>query len=103
VEILFGLFVWQAFMAALALLVHLWCNCALKDPAQATGLVWCAWAIAVGAAVGAAPILALASLLSLVETLLVLALPLCVGAVLVSVLRDRPKFAVKHPGDERAV
>lgn len=90
-------------MAALTLLVHLWRKRALKDPAQATGLVWSAWAIAIGAAVGTAPIIALVSLLSLVETLLALAVPLCVGAVLVSVLRDRPKFAVKHPGDERAV
>jgi hypothetical protein len=103
VEVLFGLFVWQAFMAGLALLVHLWRKRALKDPAQAPGLVWSACAIAIGAVVGAVPILALASLLTPLEALLVSALPLCVGAVLVSVLKDRPRFAVKDPGGKRAV
>lgn len=102
-ETLFGLFIWQALMAGLAMLVHLWRNQALKDPAQASGLVWSAWAIAIGSAVGAVPIVILADLLAPVETMLVLAFPLCVGAVLVSVLRDRPRFAAKHPGGERAV
>lgn len=102
-EVLFGLFLWQAFIAGLALLVHLWRNRALKNPTKATGLVWSAWALAIGAAIGAAPILALSSLLEPAEMLLVLALPLCVGAVLVSVLRDRPRFTVRHPGDEHDV
>lgn len=102
-EILLGLIVWQSIMAVLGLLVHIWRKRALKEPAQATGLVLSAWALAVCAALGVVPILALANLFGPVELLLVLAPSLFVGSVLLAVLRDRPRFVAKPPADEHAV